>query len=315
MTSTGGLPPARRRHPWDPTAPWPRMVVRRATLRITPRGRTRCCAPLTTRPASSATTAARISLPPSPMFLPKWWRPNMVMRFRWGTRPTCANEAVLLNQNLHVTCVDCHNPHSANRVAAFPAAPAIRPSQTMVAGISATDGKTVVSPAVNQYENCLRCHGTSTGKKASINFGYLPLRAVAASDPLNVIPEFSTFGDLQSSGVPRSQQHVPATQPPCQHAESRRQDDRGAAWAPASCAPTATIATTIGNSAAVDPADRMDQSFRTSWSAGMSSARRALPGKPVTNLFPNPSLKRPGRPQRRPLCSVRQVPRPQSDHE
>ena len=69
-------------------------------------------------------------------------------------------------------------------------------------GISATDGKTVVSPAVNQYENCLRCHGTSTGKKTSVNFGYLPVRAVSASDPLNVIPEFSSSCDLQPSGVP-----------------------------------------------------------------------------------------------------------------
>ncbi len=194
------------------------FVVPRAC--ITSRGRTRCCARLTTRPASSATTAARISLPPSPMFLPKWWRLKYGHAFSVGNTPHRANEAVLLNQNLHVTCVDCHNPHSTNRVATFPAAPAIRLSQTMVTGISATDGKTVVSPAVNQYENCLRCHGANTGKKLSVNSGYLPLRVVSASDPLNVIPEFSYVCDLKSSGVPRSHQPVPATQPPREHAES-----------------------------------------------------------------------------------------------
>ena len=51
----------------------------------------------------------------------------------------------------------------------------------------------MVNPAINQYENCLRCHGTSTGKRATVNFGYLPVRLVAASDPLNIIPEFGSF--------------------------------------------------------------------------------------------------------------------------
>jgi predicted CXXCH cytochrome family protein len=113
--------------------------------------------------------------------------------FSMGNTPHVADEAVLLNQNLHVSCVDCHNPHASNRVASFSAAPAVRPSQTQVKGISATDGKTVVSPSVNQYENCLRCHGTSTGKKTSVNLGYLPMRVVVSSDPLNVIPEFNAL--------------------------------------------------------------------------------------------------------------------------
>ena len=93
----------------------------------------------------------------------------------------------------HVTCVDCHNSHTSQRVTDFSTAPKVRASQAGVAGISAKDGKTVVSPAVNQYETCLRCHGTSTGKKASINFGYLPRRVVSAPDPLNVIPEFDSL--------------------------------------------------------------------------------------------------------------------------
>ena len=49
-----------------------------------------------------------------------------------------------------------------------------------------------MNPSVNQYENCLRCHGTSAGKSVNAVFGYLPVRAVAAGDPLNVILEFST---------------------------------------------------------------------------------------------------------------------------
>lgn len=101
-------------------------------------------------------------------------------------------ESVLLNQNRHATCVDCHNAHATSAVTSFPLPPTIRVSQTNVAGISATDGVTVVKPAANQYENCLRCHGTSTGKTTNpAVFGYLPVWVAAAPDALNVIPQFS----------------------------------------------------------------------------------------------------------------------------
>jgi predicted CXXCH cytochrome family protein len=103
-----------------------------------------------------------------------------------------AAETALLNQNRHATCVDCHNPHAALPVTSFQPPPAIRPSQTLAEGISATDGITVLNPAVNQYENCLRCHGTSTGKTVlPATYGYLPVWAVAYGDPLNVIPQFA----------------------------------------------------------------------------------------------------------------------------
>lgn len=103
-----------------------------------------------------------------------------------------ANEASLLNQNRHATCADCHNPHSSNQVQTFPLPPAIRGSQNGVAGISAADGVTVVSPAVNQYESCLRCHGNSTGKTTNpAVFGYLPNRVASSADPLNVILQFA----------------------------------------------------------------------------------------------------------------------------
>jgi hypothetical protein len=41
---------------------------------------------------------------------------------------------------------------------------------------------------VNQYQNCLRCHGTSSGKQSNPAYGYLPARASA--DPLNVLISF-----------------------------------------------------------------------------------------------------------------------------
>lgn len=110
-----------------------------------------------------------------------------------GTNTHDTNEAALLNNNRHTTCVDCHNPHASQQVTSFasPLPPALRASQTGVSGINGTDGMTVINPAINQYENCLRCHGTSSGKQSLAVFGYLPTLAVAAADPLNIIPQFT----------------------------------------------------------------------------------------------------------------------------
>jgi len=103
---------------------------------------------------------------------------------------------VLLNNNRHATCVDCHNAHSSQQVGAvFPPPPLIRISQKDIAGISATDGTTVLTPAINQYENCLRCHGMSTRTTTGTNpvnpYGYTPMRAVVTPDYLNLIPQFA----------------------------------------------------------------------------------------------------------------------------
>lgn len=114
--------------------------------------------------------------------------------FPSGTNTHDPTESAVLNQNRHATCVDCHNAHASQQVLTFGVPPAIRPSQNLVVGVSATDGTTVVSPAMNQYENCLRCHGTSSGKTTNSIYGYLPVRLASAPDPLNVIPEFSTAG-------------------------------------------------------------------------------------------------------------------------
>jgi hypothetical protein len=102
-------------------------------------------------------------------------------------------EAALLNNNRHATCVDCHSPHASLQQSSFasPLPPAIRPPQTGSIGISSTDGTSVLTPAVNQFENCLRCHGNSTGKQSLAIFGYLPVRAVQGADPLNLIPQMT----------------------------------------------------------------------------------------------------------------------------
>ncbi len=102
-----------------------------------------------------------------------------------------AAEAPLLSNNRHATCVDCHDAHNGNQEVQFTQPPGIRPPQQGATGISALDGVTPIIPAVNQYETCLRCHGTSTGKQRLLMYGYAPIRIVQAPDPLNVIPEFA----------------------------------------------------------------------------------------------------------------------------
>ena len=100
------------------------------------------------------------------------------------------NEPTILDKNRHATCVDCHEPHASTKTLAFTST-TLRSSQNGVTGVSAADGTTVVTPAVNQYEICFRCHGTSIGKQTLAQYGYLPTRLVNAADPLNLIPQLA----------------------------------------------------------------------------------------------------------------------------
>jgi hypothetical protein len=47
-----------------------------------------------------------------------------------------------------------------------------------------------VNPASEQYEICLRCHGTSAGKQVLTTYGYSPVRATTSGDTLNVLDQF-----------------------------------------------------------------------------------------------------------------------------
>ena len=109
--------------------------------------------------------------------------------FPAGSHKHSPQEGVVLENNRHATCVDCHNPHASRQTGSF-AAMTLRGSQNGTIGVSATDGITVVNPAVDQYEICLRCHGTSSGKQALPVNGYAPVRATTGGDPLNLIPQF-----------------------------------------------------------------------------------------------------------------------------
>jgi len=101
------------------------------------------------------------------------------------------DESALLNRNRHATCADCHDPHASQQTLSF-LSTTIRLSQNGARGISAADGVTVVSPAVNQYEVCFRCHATSTGKRTLAMYGYFPARLDTTGDPLNLVPQLSS---------------------------------------------------------------------------------------------------------------------------
>ena len=122
---------------------------------------------------------------------PEYATPKVGHPFPTSNNPHDAAEGTLLNNNRHATCVDCHNAHGSEQVGSFTQPPLIRISQKNIAGINASDGISVLAPAINQYENCLRCHGTSSGKQVLPIYGYFPVRAVSAGDPLNLIPQFA----------------------------------------------------------------------------------------------------------------------------
>ena len=129
--------------------------------------------------------------PVPPSVFAEYAAPKVGHPFPSTPNPHDAAESTLLNNNRHATCVDCHNGHGSAQVGTFPVPPLIRVSQKDVTGISATDGTTVLNPAVNQYENCFRCHGSSAGKAVRPIYGYLPVRAASAGDPLNIVLQFS----------------------------------------------------------------------------------------------------------------------------
>ncbi len=242
--------------------------------------------------------------PPIANILAEMTTPRYGHAFSIGNTPHRRLEPALLNQSLHVTCVDCHNPHATERVASFPAAPALRLSQTEVSGISATDGKTVVSPAVNQYENCLRCHGASTGKKTNVNFGYLPRRVDSDPDPLNVIPEFNSLA-ASSHPVFHSRRSVfpqPSLLPNILNLDGKT---FGRSLS------TQILCTDCHNSddnrefGGKGPNGPHGSIFPHILERRYEFSTAPVPGKLVTNLFPNPSLSAEGGPSGGPyaLCA------------
>ena len=165
----------------------------------------------------------------------------------------------------------------------------IRISQKDIGGISAADGTSVLTPAINQYENCLRCHGTSSGKQVQPIYGYFPVRAVSAGDPLNLVPQFAT-----SATSSHPVMHARSSSLPQPSLLSNMLNQDGAT--PGRSMGTQIFCTDCHNS-------DDNREFGGSGPNGPHGSRwthilerryefsqAAVPGQLISNLFPNPDL-------------------------
>lgn len=202
-----------------------------------------------------------------------------------------AGETPLLNNNRHATCVDCHSPHGSQQVTSFASVlpPAIRPSQAGAIGVSATDGTTVVSPAVNQFENCLRCHGLSTGKQSLAIFGYLPSRAINGGDDLNLIPQFNL---TTTSSHPVMHDRTSALPQPSLLPYMLNEDGKTQGRAMG----TRIYCTDCHNSddnrefGGVGPSGPHGSKWTHLLERRYEFSQAPVPGQAITNLFPNPDF-------------------------
>jgi predicted CXXCH cytochrome family protein len=222
--------------------------------------------------------------------------PNVYAEFAKISHPLPAGnnthdegEPAILNNNRHSTCVDCHSPHAANQLSVFAAPPAIRPPQNNVTGVSGVDGVTVLTPAVNQFESCLRCHGTSAGKQVLIKYGYLPNRLVFAGDPLNLVPQFSI--NSTSSHPVTHDSNSPLPQPSLLVNMLNLNGTTSARLVA-----TRIFCTDCHNSddnrefGGTGPNGPHGSTYPHVLERNYQFGQTAVPGGPVTNLYPNPDL-------------------------
>jgi len=125
--------------------------------------------------------------PALPNILAELSKPGHPLPVNGNTHQT--GEKALLGGNRHATCVDCHNPHTSKKVTSY-SMTTLRPSQSNATGVSEADGSTVLQPALYQFQTCLRCHGSSTGKKVLAQFGYVPNFQANSGDPQDVLAQF-----------------------------------------------------------------------------------------------------------------------------
>ena len=222
--------------------------------------------------------------------------PNVYAEFAKVSHPLPAGvnihdaaEPAVLNNNRHSTCVDCHSPHASNQLTVFTAPPAIRPPQNGVSGVSGVDGVTILTPAVNQFENCLRCHGTSAGKQILIKYGYLPNRLVFAGDPLNLVPQFSINA---TSSHPVTHDNNSALPQPSLLVNMLNLNGTVSTR----LVGTRIFCTDCHNSddnrefGGVGPNGPHGSTYTHLLERNYQFGQAAIPGGPVTNLYPNPDM-------------------------
>jgi len=74
-----------------------------------------------------------------------------------SSRHDAAEANLVASGNMHVTCVDCHNPHASKPGSVTPKVPGISLTQFNVNGITVAGVNAI--PTDRDYEVCFRCHG------------------------------------------------------------------------------------------------------------------------------------------------------------
>jgi predicted CXXCH cytochrome family protein len=215
--------------------------------------------------------------------------PKVGHPFPTSSNPHDATEDMRLNNNRHATCVDCHSPHGSQPVQIFPAAPLIRASQKNAIGINPSDGTSVLTPAINQFENCLRCHGTSSGKQVQPIYGYFAVRAVAGGDPLDLIPQFaagatSSHPVMHARGSSLSQ---PSLLPNMMNLDGIKQGRAMGTQILCTDCHNSDDNREFGGSGANGP---HGSRFTHILERRYEFSQAPLPGQTITNLFPNPDM-------------------------
>jgi len=103
-----------------------------------------------------------------------------------------ANEPASVT-NMHVECIDCHNPHAAKNQTAL--APAVNGFLAGVKGINQSG--VAVNPAINSYEICYRCHAGNPGAPTTT----IPRVIVQNNVRLEFAPGNPSYHAVAAAGV------------------------------------------------------------------------------------------------------------------
>ena len=207
-----------------------------------------------------------------------------------STRTRAQAQSVSPNTPTQSGCTGCHDPHSVAAIAVLAAAPAVRASQNGVWGVSEKDGVTIVRPAQYQFQTCLRCHaGQSKKFTDSSKYGYNPVRLASVGDPLNVIPQFgASAGSSHPVFRPRSSSlPQPSLLPSMMNLNGTAQ---GRAMG------TQIFCTDCHNSddnrefGGTGPSGPHGSKWEHILERRYELSQAPGPGRPITNLFPNPDL-------------------------
>jgi hypothetical protein len=227
--------------------------------------------------------------PTLPSVLAEFEKPGHPLPSGVNTHET--GEKGLLNGNRHATCVDCHNPHTSQQTTSF-SLTTMRPSQNGVTGISEVDGTTVLQPAQDQYQTCLRCHAKSSGKRVLAQFGYAPNFAASMGDPLDVLAQ---FGRSASSSHPVMHDRASGLPQPSLLASLKNLDGRsqGRAMGPRILCSDCHNSDDSRESGGTGPSGPHGSLYPHILERRYEMSQvvpAAGPGSLIQNLYPNPSL-------------------------